>query len=389
MNQSEIHRDSVEFGLAELIWESATDELTRARAVQLYEIACDKNDGAAWLALYKIKIEWDWSNGPLKLRDRYGSYSPYLDESMRLGYPRAFLYAGEHGNFSIYERLVYVSIGMCLSLRNQSPELGTLQQLFFKLSNKFAHELIPEILEKGERWIPGTSIAVGASKLEGQLISHPKKYDLASDIKREGWAIFEDCLNTEQYLQSLPGASEYFQACEAEENEDMHTWKMQMEQAQKKGNGQATYALNDYHDDLTLFLAAQGGSVDAFLDILDKLNDYFHYAESDYDFFNTKRIKSKEEDRFLAAINCFLYLFTIMQRLGISKYCQSYIDVARLTCENEYGYQFGDHATAEELKYELCSHKLACQMNDRAYKWKLGERFDSIFFENYSIVNKV
>ena len=386
MTQSETHRDSVEFGLAQLIWESATDEHARNRAVQLYEIACDKNDGAAWLALYKIKIEWDWSLGPLKLRDRYVSYSAYLHESMRLGYVRAFLYAGELGKFSMYERLVYVSIGMFLSFKNQCPEHISFQQLFFKLSNEFAHELIPEILEKGEGWLPGTSIAVGGSKLEGQFIAHPKKYDRASDIYREGWAIFEDCLNTENYLQLLPGSIEYFKACEVEDNEDMSSWKLHMELAKTKGNGQAIYALGNRHDKLTLFLAAQSGSIDALLDLIGTLNNYF---ENDYDFFNTTRIKSKEEDRFLAAINCFLYLFTIMQRLGISKYCQSYIDVGRLTSENEYGYQFGEHATAEELKYELCSHKLACQMNDRSYKWRLGERFDSIFFENYAIVTKV
>jgi hypothetical protein len=369
MTQSEIHRDSVEFGLAQLIWESASDELTRTRAVQLYEIACNKNDGAAWLAMYT----------------KYDSYSAYLEKSMKLGYSPAFFYAGEHGNYSMYERLVYVSIGMFLSFRNQSPELNAFQQLFLNLSNKFAHELIPEILLKGEEWQPGDSIGVSDSKLEGQLITHPKKYDLESDIKRDGWAIFEDCENTESYLKLLPGSTEYFKACEAEDNGDMSIWKLEIEMAQAKGNGQAIYALKDSYDDTNLFLAAQSGSIDAFLDLIDNLHNYF---ETDYDFYNTTRIKSKEEDKFLAAINCFLYLFTIMQRLGISKYCNSYIDVARLTSQNEYGYEFGEHATSEELKYELCSHKLACQMNDRAYKWKLTDKFDSIFFENYAIVTK-
>lgn len=385
MDQSTLHRDSVEYGLAQLIWDSAADELTRNRAVQLYEVACDKHDGAAWLALHKIKIEWDYSNGPITFKDRYAFYKEYLDESMRLGYAGAFLYAGQNSKYSVYDRLVYLSIGMFLSYRNESSELSTFQQLFFKLSSEFAHELIPEILEKGEHWLPGESTKANDSKFEGQFIAHPNKYDLESDRKREGWAIFKDCVNTENYLKLLPGSTEYFNACEADENEDMSTWRLQMEIAESKGNGQAIYALKDRYDDMNLFLAAQSGSIDGFVDLIENLNGYIGY---DYEFYNTTKIKSEDEDKFLAVINCFLYLFTIMERLGISKYCQSSIHVARLATERESGYRFGEVATAAEIKYELCSHKLVCRMNDRAYKWHLGDKFDSIFFENYGIFAK-
>jgi hypothetical protein len=172
----------------------------------------------------------------------------------------------------------------------------------------------------------------------------------------------------------------------------MVQWKHHMEIAESKGNGQAIYALRDRREKKNLFSAAQTGSIDAFMDLINDLNDYFEqyqYSSSqDYDFYNTTRIEIEDVEKFLSAINCFLYLYSIMQRLGIGKYCNSSIQVARLTTKTDSGYQFWSHATASELKYELCSHKLACQMNDRSFSWKLGDKFDAIFYENFYIATK-
>ena len=390
MTDQKIHTDTVEFGLAEFMWANAADDRAKLRAIEMYETACNKNDGAAFLALYKINIEF--RNLELQLGDRLRLNLKYLRESLNLGFLPAFLYAGKLDTFTAYERLVYLSIGMFCSNRENSSRISDFQSEFASLSSTFAPEFITEILEFGEKWSHGVSIHVKVSRLEDCLIQHPEKYDLESDITRDGWHIFEDCSSTEIYLQLLPGAEHYFKACESEEIEDMVQWKHHMEIAESKGNGQAIYALRDRREKKNLFSAAQTGSIDAFMDLINDLNDYFEqyqYSSSqDYDFYNTTRIEIEDVEKFLSAINCFLYLYSIMQRLGIGKYCNSSIQVARLTTKTDSGYQFWSHATASELKYELCSHKLACQMNDRSFSWKLGDKFDAIFYENFYIATK-
>ena len=57
MDELSTHTDSIEFGLAQFMWEKANDVASRQKAIELYEISCKKNDGAAFLALYKINIE--------------------------------------------------------------------------------------------------------------------------------------------------------------------------------------------------------------------------------------------------------------------------------------------------------------------------------------------
>ena len=384
------YTESVEFRLAKIMWESATDDHKRSIAIELFEKACERKDGAAFLELYKINAEL--RDGTRKLSYIFNDNSAFLSESLKLSYLPAYLHAGGVEDYSVYERLIFLSIGMFVANMKKSSELNDFQVAFVKLSTPFAAEFIPEILEIGQQWVQGEYVDINESKLEGNLIQHPEKYTPKFDKKRAGWSIFQDCASTENYLRFLPGSDEYFKACEAEETDDMDQWRFHMEIAEAKGNGQAIYALKERTEKNTLFAAAQNGSVDAFIDLIDDLNDYFgqyQYSSSqDYDFYNTTRIETKDEEKFLSAINCFLYLYSIMQRLGIGKYCSSSIQVARLTTKTDSGYQFWGCATAHELKYELCSHKLACQMNDRSFSWKLGDKFDSTFYENFAVVMK-
>jgi len=381
------HTETVEFRLAKIMWESATDDHKKSIAIELFEKACEKKDGAAFLELYKINAEL--RDGTRKLSYLFNDNSEFLSESLKLSYLPAFLHAGGVEDYSVYERLIFLSIGMFIANVNKSSELNDFQVAFVKLSTTFAAEFIPEILEIGQQWVQGEYIRINESKLEGNLIQHPEKYMSKFDNKRTGWSIFQECTSTENYLRFLPGSDEYFKACEAEETADTDEWRFHTEIAEAKGNGQAIYALKDRKEKKNLFFAAQNGSIDAFIDLINYLNDFFdryQYSSSqDYDFYNTTRIETEDVEKFLSAINCFLYLYSIMQRLGIGKYCNSSIQVARLTTKTDSGYQFWSHATASELKYELCSHKLACQMNDRSFAWKLGDKFDSIFYKNFDI----
>jgi len=369
------------------MWESATDDHKKSVAIELFEKACEKKDGAAFLELYKINAEL--REGPRKLSYLFNDNSEFLSESLKLSYLPAFLHAGGLEDYSVYERLIFLSIGMFVANLNKTSERNDFQVAFVKLSSTFAAEFIPEILEVAQQWVQGQYIRISESKLEGNLIQHLEKYELKFDDKRTGWLIFPECTSTENYLRFLPGSDEYIKACEAEETDDVGQWRFHMEIAETKGNGQAIYALKDHTDKNTLFTAAQNGSIDAFVDLIDNLNDYFgrnlYHSDREYYFYNTTRIETKEEEVFLSAINCFLYLYSIMQRLGIGEYCNSSIQVARLTTKTDSGYQFWGHATAFELKYELCSHKLACQMNDRSFSWKLGDKFDAVFYENFYI----
>lgn len=382
MSEVKKHTETIEFGLAETIWNTGVDERTKERAIEYYEMACGKNDGAAFLALYKIYVEN--KNLELKRNDRLRLNIKYLNESIALGYLPALLYAGSEEIFLPYERLVYLAAGMNYAHRNKLPELSDFQLAFANASSKFAAEFIPEILSSNENWEPGKTIRCDQSNLDGLFIQHPKKYEPESDKKRDDWKIFGDSLSTAMYLNMLPGASEYFQACEAEDAEALNQYQKLMDAAKLKGNGQAIYALIEEKNNSNLLDAAQHGSIDAFLDILDKLCQY--YRKYEYSFYNTTRIETDDEETFLSALNCFLYIFSIMERLGIAKYCNSFIHVACLASEHELGYEYWRNATANQLKYELCSHELCCQMNNRAYAWKLGDKFDAVFYENFEVV---
>ena len=51
-----VHVDTLEFDLAESIWSNTEAKEAKQRAITYYRMACEKNDGRAYLALYKIKI---------------------------------------------------------------------------------------------------------------------------------------------------------------------------------------------------------------------------------------------------------------------------------------------------------------------------------------------
>ena len=286
------HTESVEYGLAEIIWNLATDEQEKRRAIGYYEMACSKNDGAAFLALYKINHQ----------------NQKYLNQSIDLGYLPALLYAGTENIFLPYQRLVYLAAGMTYAHRYKLPELIDFQKAFASVSADFAVEFIPEILGSIEHWEPGKTISDCQSDLEGQLVQHPEKYEPKSDKKREGWKIFEDSPSTANYLNKLPGAREYFQACDGEDlevSEDsdfLNQYQEFMEAARSQGNGQAMYALTEHKNSENLLNAAQHGSIDALVDIVNKLNDFFdsykYGGKYEYSFYNTTRIETDEEEIF-------------------------------------------------------------------------------------------
>ena len=73
-----------------------------------------------------------------------------------------------------------------------------------------------------------------------------------------------------------------------------------------------------------------------------------------------------------------------MERLGLTNYDVVGIDVQRLSSDSETGYLTG-HAYINELKYQLCDHVHVVAVNDRAYAWRLGMKFDTKFFEQLKV----
>ncbi len=390
MDELSTHTDSIEFGLAQFMWEKANDVASRQKAIELYEISCKKNDGAAFLALYKINIEW--FDRPLNHYDKLRINLNYLYQSMRLGYLPAFLYAATLEIFSKYEKLTYISYGMSFAHQKKSELLKNFQRIFIEISSTFAEEFRNEIIENSQKWTPGEPVEIYSSSLEGLFINHPKKYSPENNLNKNEWYIFLKSTDTEKYLRQLPGSDEYFKACYFEENEDLITWKKYMEISESKGNGQAIYANNNKKSESVLLRAAQNGSIDALIDLTDYLNNYFnmgqYHSDFEYEFYNSDRIITNRSDEFNLAIYCLLYLFTIMERLGIEKYFDCDIKAARLTTENESGYQFWDSTSVTDIKYELCSHDLINEVNQNALQWKLGKDFHSTFLYNFKIILK-
>ncbi len=388
MSERNKHTDTLEYALATTVWRNAANQDAKNKAINYYKMACDKNDGAAYFALYKIKV--DNADLALQKQDRLNINAEYLEESINLGYLPALLYAGTAEIYTKFNKLVFLAAGMAYSHKNNLKDLDSFLTSFASQSEEYAIELIPEIIKLNETWVPGNVLDNDLSHLDGKLIHHPDKYDSELDIKRQDWNIFEKSESTEFYLNQLPGAKDYFEACESERRDNTAQWNLLMESAKVKGNGQAMYALSDHTKHEDLLRAAQYGSIDAYIDIINKLNEYFekykYERKYEYEFYNTARIVAQDEEAFLSAINCFLYIYSIMERLGIEKYCESSIQVVSLSTETESGYAFWKVAAPEELKYELCSHGLCCQMNNRAQSWRLGDDFDAIFHKNFEDV---
>lgn len=261
-----MHQNSLEFELAERIWNSSTDKKTKEKAISYYEMACDKSDARAYMALYEIKKIANTSSGSeldtenssevedlLKVLEDYGKISSdvknheaifYIQKASELGYLPALLYAGTlDQTYSVYSRLIFLSIGLALSFKEKSDLYSEFQRSFLDLSEKFASEFIPDILRIGQEWKTGETIDIKNSSLNKKLISNPNNYDPKKDPTKSYLQIFPRKHDIEQYLRQLPGAEEYYIAVKIEE-ENPTLFREKMEAAANKGNGQAIYALS-------------------------------------------------------------------------------------------------------------------------------------------------
>ncbi len=362
------HFDSLEFGLAQKIWNSANEKETRIRAINFYKMAAAKNDARALLALYEINSNWITS---YLITGRQHSSLPYLFDAMKLGYIPSFLYASNLDVFSLYARLIYLSTGLAIAQNTNDLLIVELQEKFIKLSEDFAIELIPEIIQRGQEWDLGNLPNTSDCSLDGQLVIHPCPYDPSNDRIREYWKIFQS-KNIEQYLKQLPGSDEYFLAYKFDDEGDSNSKDTYLSLSASRGNGQALYALRE--NDKDLIKAAENGSPDAFEDltctILADIPDNFYFK-------NFSEILLKLTNDLMSRIDCLLYLYTLMERLGIEKNAYL-IEVYSLSIESETGYA-RQYVSMHQIKYQLCGHDQIVEINDRAEKWRLGKNFDAKF----------
>lgn len=370
------HFDSLEFGLAEKIWNSANDKETRIKAINFYKMAAAKNDARALLVLYEINSDWITS---YIITGRQHSSLPYLYDAMKLGYVPSFFYASDLDVFSLYARLIYLSTGLAIA-QNTNDLLVELQEKFIKLSEDFAIEFIPEIIRRGQEWDLGNLPNTSDCSLDGQLVTHPCRYDPNNDRVRGYWTIIQS-KNIEQYLKQLPGSDEYFLAYKFADEGDSDSKETYLSLSASRGNGQALYALHE--DAKDLIKAAENGSPDAFEDltcaILTDIPD-------DVYFKNFAEIPLKLNNDFMSRIDCLLYLYTLMERLGIEKNAY-WIEVRSLSIESETGYA-PQYVSMHQLKYLLCGHDQIVEINDRAEKWLLGKKFDAKFQRLFIEINQ-
>lgn len=364
------HFDSLEFDLAEKIWHSADDKESRIKAISFYKMAAFKRDARAFLALYKINSEWKTS---YLVTGRQHNSLPYLFGALKLGFVPAFLYAGNLDVFSKYERLIYFSTGLALAKKTKDSLLDELQNKFIESIDDFAIEFIPEIIQRGQQWIPGDLPNTSNSLLDRQLVEHPFKYEPGNDKVHPKWTIFHSSIGIEQYLKHLPASDDYFLAYKFEKEGDADSRDHYLSIAALKGNGQALYATNEHYPKL-LIKAAQNGSPDAFEDLMcAMLPDISSYNN----FKNFSESQVFLEDDFASRIDCLLYLYSLMERLGIERNAY-YIDWMCLSSDSETGYSY-DSFPMSDLKYKICGHEQIVEINDRAARWRIGDNFDAKF----------
>jgi len=379
----ETHTDSVEFELAEEIWRNASNRDAQMRALDIYRLACKKNDARAFLALYKINAEWKYSY-LLTGKQHYGG--EYIGTAIKLGHLPAFLYMGCLYELSTFVRLIYLSTGIALAKRNDDKILLQLEDEFLGLSARYAKELLPEIIQRGQEWKPGTLVNLSESELQGVLLEHPNKYNEAENQFFLATPLSPEITNIEDYLRNLPGHQDYERANSALDEGDSELAEHHLEIAAKQGNGQALYAqligpkFRRHLGPEELIRCAQHGSPDSFDDLFEEIDHEYECKSPVFSIFTPSK-----DPEFNALIDCVLYLYTIMERLGIERYASFGLIVDCLSTETESGYE-RTRANLSELKYRLCDHAYVCEVNSRAQKWSLGERFDPKFLKNLSIL---
>jgi hypothetical protein len=423
------HTNSIEFDFAENVWLSARGVDDKLKAVAYYKIACEKNDARAFLALFKISNSADkGALTPHQLRVGYnllrdlwgglpgweellqeqrqmitgeiksaliakglllcqdfgnevslalGNCDEYLGKALDLGYLPAFIYASDCYS-QTFLKLLYLSVGLAIAQRENDPLLEDFQKRFSRWGDGF--EFSYEILRLGESWEPSKSIENLGSKLFDNVIDHPNKYNPEKDGHRLHWVIFPVRKNIEEYLKQLPGNHEYVLSYKAEDEGDLSNFRRLMELSAQKGHGQAKYYLNSIIYSLErvrdLVDAAENGSPDAFSDLINRL---LRFPEG-FKFFNTAKLHPATKEKSLVIIDCVVYLYSLMERLGIENYESVEIYVTYLSSDTESGYREGSFS-GDVLKYQLCDHSHIMSINDRAYSWNLGSRFDAKFYD--------
>ena len=371
------HFESLEFGLAEKIWLSANDKETRIKAISFYKMAAEKKDARAFLALYKINSAWITS---YLITGRQHSSLPYLFEALKLGHVPSFLYAGDLNVFTVYARLIYLSTGLAIAHKTNDLLINELQEKFIDLSEDFAVEFIPEIIQRSQEWSLGGLPNISDSPLESTLAMHTCPYDKNNDRSRPNWMIFQS-KNIDQYLRQLPGSDDYFLAYKFDDEGEANLKQTYLKSAASKGNGQALYAQHR-HTSKVLINAAQNGSPDAFIDLISAILDD---VEAVIELKGCAELRSLLNAEFKIHIDCLLYIYSLMERLGIEKYAHP-MQAVTLTIESEVGYSI-DHIPMSQLKYQLCGHDSIVEINDRAVKWQLGKTFDCKFHRLFNQIN--
>jgi hypothetical protein len=74
-----------------------------------------------------------------------------------------------------------------------------------------------------------------------------------------------------------------------------------------------------------------------------------------------------------------------MERLGLEKYGKLGIDASHLSSDSDTGYETLK-TDVKELKYQLCEHLEVERINDRAFQWQLGYKFDFVFYEKLAVL---
>jgi hypothetical protein len=367
------HSKSLEFDLAESIWHSAVDKSSKQRAIDYYKLAAEKNDARAYLALFKINEEW--ANSYLLTGKQHNGIG-YLNSALKLNYLPAFLYVGGLGSeFSVYDRLIYLSIGLNISYRSKDAILSELQKSFLNLSSCFASEFIPEILSIGEKYTVGNDFKWGKSSLDGRFIVKLNKYQPELDIERKEWQIFPAMDKLHHYLPMMKGFDDYQNANMAAESGDHELFETLMRSSARKGNGQAIYALISFKG-YDLINAAQHGSPDGLQDLMDWISDF----PADWDLIESLKSDSPLFQKANARFESLAYLYFIIQRLGIEKHCEAFASVVKLSSETNSGYVV-ETAPVSGVLFNVLDHSKIVEIKNRAYLWMLGGKFDEEFFK--------
>lgn len=373
---------------AQRLWQEAKIAADRQVAVApLLALAqVQQNPDACW-ALYQLAqgdpVAWSSLAGAKPAAN-------FLDRALLLGSAHAFEAVARGQvlqDLPLLPKLCILAVGMRLRALQNTPVQAVMKSTFENLSQGLGADITRDVLASAEGWRAG-SLPGDARFLNGRLLNHGATYPKADPAPPN--RIFRVSLDLDEYLHRLPGAKAYFDADEALREGRLVQWRESLRAAAQAHNGAAIYATEGWKhpswaewDKRMLVRAAEGGSIDALEDLVDKLAVQLRDEMNSHARAELALRRRATGSRLSLVEQSLLFLSCVADRLGILALMHSTIPVHALSDQAVEGFSVAQ-ASLADYTYRVAAKEQVLRARQRTQKWRFGDSFEPEIYTNFS-----